>query len=116
MTKSRLRKAELLLDERRRRNEGGEVRLLDCLQFSDKGQILTKDEDARRLMGMSSKTAGDRLIRDLGSLRDSLAHSQDIVTRGWEVIVIMAERFDEILRFGSTFQVRRRSVFPEGEE
>jgi hypothetical protein len=116
MTESRLRKAELLLEERRRRNEGGEVRLLDCLQFSDKGQILIKDDDARRVMGMSSKRAGDRLIRDLGSLRDSLAHSQDIVTHGWEVIVTMAERFDEILRFGSTFQVRRLSVSLDGEE
>jgi hypothetical protein len=110
ISQSRLGKAESLLAERRRRNDGGAVQLLDCLQFSDKGQILVKDEDARRVMGLRSKREGDRLIRDLGSLRDSLAHSQDIVTHGWEVIVTMAEEIDEILRFGSTFQVRRSSV------
>jgi len=110
VSQSRLSKAETLLAERRRLNDGGTVQLLDCLQFSDKGQILVKDEDARRVMGLQSKREGDRLIRDLGRLRDSLAHSQDIVTHGWEVIVAMAEQIDEILRFGSTFQVRRRSV------
>jgi len=107
---NRLQKAEELLAHRRRLNAAGGLRLLDCLQFSDKGQILVKDEAARRILGFASKSAGDRAVRRLAGLRDSLAHSQDVVTEDWDVIVRLAEGLDGILRIGSAFQEPRRSA------
>lgn len=106
----RLSKAEGLLRERRRRHEGGELRLVDCLQFQDKGQILARDEDARRIAGWSSRKEAERGIKAVATLRDSLAHSQDIVSDGWDAIVRLADDLDRILRVGSTFQEVRRSV------
>lgn len=103
MSAGRLRKAETLLAERRRRAEAGSLRLLDCLQLSDKGQILAKDEDARRILGFRSKRHADEVVKRLESLRNSLAHSQDIVTEGWEFITNMADQIDDIVRIGATF-------------
>jgi len=105
----RLHKAQELLGQRRRLRAAAGIRLLDCLQFSDKGQLLARDEVARRILGFESKSAGDRAVRRLAGLRDSLAHSQDVVTEGWDVIVRLAENVDAILRVSSTFHGVRRS-------
>jgi hypothetical protein len=103
----RLSKAEELLGQRRRLHVAGGLRLLDCLQFSDKGQILANDEVARSLLGFPSRSAGNRTVRRVAAVRDSLAHAQDFVTEGWDVIVWLAESLDEILRIGSTFHAIR---------
>ena len=47
LSDNRLHKAETLLEERRRRNQS--LRLVDCLQFSDKGQIIARNEAIRSL-------------------------------------------------------------------
>ena len=73
---NRLRKAASLLTERRRR--GQDVRLLDCLQFSDKGQVLLKNKDIREQLEIPSRREGRARIKTLESLRNNLAHSQDI--------------------------------------
>jgi len=108
LSAGRLAKAEALLRERRRL-EAGEPSLLDCLQLSDKGQLLLRDAETRSLLGFASKEAGERAIRRLGRLRDSLAHAQDIVSDDWELILAAAERMPAILQFASVFPVRRRS-------
>jgi hypothetical protein len=46
ITKSRLKKAEELLEERRRRKQFCD--LLDCLQFSDKARIIIQDPERSR--------------------------------------------------------------------
>jgi hypothetical protein len=91
----RLSKAEELLAERARRERN--VDLLDCLQLSDKAQILAKDPDARARAGFSSKRSALEWIKRLESLRNSLAHSQDIVTHDWEALASLASRLDRIL-------------------
>jgi hypothetical protein len=115
ISEGRLRKARSLLAERQRRGESGTLRLVDCLQLSDKGQVLVRDEDARRILEFESRKEGERAVRRLSSLRDSLAHSQDIVTEGWDFIVRIAERVDDILRVSSTFPDLRRSSRPGSE-
>lgn len=91
----RLEKARALLAERRRRNQS--AALVECLQFSDKASVLTRDKEVREGWGMESKRAADRLIADLQSLRNNLAHTQDILTYDWDTILTLAQRLDKIL-------------------
>jgi hypothetical protein len=89
----RLDKAQALLLERRRR--GQHVELLDCLQLSDKAQILMDDEGQRSEFGFATKGAAKRVIQDLESLRNNLAHAQDIVTHDWPQIARLARRIED---------------------
>ena len=95
LSKGRLKKALQVLEERKRRNQS--PRLLDCLQLSDKAQILIKDPVMREDAGFTSKREGERVIRELESLRNSLAHAQDIVTHDWNAVVTIANRLEKIM-------------------
>lgn len=90
----RLQKAKELRCERQRR--GQSVDLVDCLQFSDKGQIMARIDDIRNDLGLSKKEA-DRAIKELEALRNNLAHSQKIVNEQWRRIPIFSSRIDRIL-------------------
>ncbi len=105
----RLRKAKDLLRERRRHGADVDLRLLDCLQLPDKGLILLRREETRRLLDVSSKEAGERTLKKLAQLRNGLAHSQDIVTRDWDMILRLAGRLEDIVLLGSTFARPRRA-------
>jgi hypothetical protein len=94
LTESRLKKAETLLAERRRR--GQHVDLADCLQLSDKGRIVMEDPEQRAAFGLPTKGAAKRVMTDLESLRNNLAHAQDIVTHDWPQIARLAERVEEL--------------------
>ncbi len=95
LSEGRLNKAHALLEERRRR--GQHVDLADCLQLSDKAQILMEDEQQRAAFGLLTKGAAKRVIKDLESLRNNLAHAQDIVTHDWPQIARLAQRIEENL-------------------
>jgi hypothetical protein len=105
----RRRKAQELLKQRERLLAGGGLRLLDCLQLSDKGQILLRHEETRRLLDVPSKEAGERRLRRLSRLRDSLAHSQDIVSNDWDMVLRFAARLEDIVRLGGAFARPRRA-------
>ena len=92
----RLEKAKVLLAERQRRNQ--DLSLLDCLQFSDKGQIVLRNEDLRNKLGFKSRRRGEETVKRLEALRNNLAHSQDIVNADWETIVSLTENMDVELR------------------
>ena len=95
LSRGRLEKAEHLLTERTRRNR--EVRLIDCLQMSDKGRIIVRDDQLRATMRFPSKRKAEDLMKKLEGLRNNLAHSQDIVSSDWEVIVILSENLDRVI-------------------
>jgi hypothetical protein len=105
----RLRKARELLRERKRQGADVNLRLLDCLQLNDKGLILLRREETRRLLDVSSKEAGERALKKLAQLRNGLAHAQDIVTRDWDMILRLADRLEDIVLLGSTFDRPRRA-------
>ncbi len=97
----RMRKARELHAERTRRQQP--VRLVDCLQLSDKMQLLVREEEWREEFGFSSRRDGERWIKELGSLRNNLAHTQPIVPLNWKMIVEAAGRVDRIVaRLGET--------------
>ncbi len=97
LSEGRVEKAEVLLAERKRRNQ--DLGLIDCLQFSDKGQITLKDPTLREQVGYRSRNKGEETIKLLEALRNNLAHSQDIIARDWDTIVRLTENFDKILAF-----------------
>jgi len=111
---ARLEKAEELLAERRRRSQ--DLRLLDCLQIADKGQILVRDEHLRTIIEFPSRREGERRIRDMEQLRNNLAHSQDIITADWETIVRMAGNLDGIIELLTHSQVGLPLAVPDKGE
>jgi len=94
----RLAKAEALLQERRRRNSPAD--LLDCLQFSDRGQLLLRIPEVLEVlqgMGIPSKKVALKAFQELETLRNNLAHSQQIIPESWERIVIFSTRIEMLL-------------------
>jgi hypothetical protein len=90
----RLQKAKEIQSERQRRNLHSE--LLECLQLSDKAQILMNHQPTVDAMGFSSKKIAKQVVKDLESLRNHLAHAQDIVSNDWAQIARLALRIDEL--------------------
>ena len=101
LTEKRLNKAIELQDERQRRNQ--QCELIDCLQLSDKGQIVIQNPTFLDLLDIGSKSVAKRLVRELESLRNNLAHSQDITTHDWGQIVRLSYRLEE------TFSIKHAS-------
>jgi hypothetical protein len=89
LSEGRLQKAQALLDERRRRNQT--VRLIDCLQFSDKGQIIGRNEQIRQNTIFASRRQADDATRKLEQLRNNIAHAQDLSQDDLETIVQLCE-------------------------
>ncbi|TVQ89343.1 MAG: bifunctional (p)ppGpp synthetase/guanosine-3',5'-bis(diphosphate) 3'-pyrophosphohydrolase [Chromatiaceae bacterium] len=95
LSAGRLERAQTLLAERRRR--GQQVDLADCLQLADKAQLVMEDDQQRLAFGLATKGAAKRVIRDLESLRNHLAHAQDIVTHDWPQIARLAQRIEDLI-------------------
>ncbi|MFQ5642594.1 MAG: HD domain-containing protein [Thiogranum sp.] len=96
VSEGRLEKAREIQGERQRRNQHCE--LIDCLQLSDKAQILINDEASLERLGFESKSAAKRSVKELESLRNHLAHAQDIVMHDWAQIARLTRRMEEITR------------------
>ena len=95
ISKGRLAKATELQQERDRR--GVPSALLDCLQLTDKAQILIQDPAALTALGFKTRRAAKKVIREMESLRNHLAHAQDIVTHDWAQIVRLVTRIEEMV-------------------
>ncbi|MFL7893503.1 MAG: hypothetical protein AB8I56_15700 [Anaerolineales bacterium] len=95
LSPQRLDKATALQEERRRRNQ--DPRKLECLQFSDKAQIVLRDEQLRQQVGFQSRRRGEQTIKSLEKLRNNLAHAQDIVSLDWSTIVNLSENLEEVI-------------------
>jgi hypothetical protein len=92
---ARVEKAKQLLGERQRRNQT--PTLIDCLQFSDKMQIVARDERLRNQVGFVSRRRADTVGKVFEALRNNLAHSQDIIASDWDTIFGMADNLDRLL-------------------
>jgi hypothetical protein len=85
LSEGRLQKAESLLAERQRRSQS--VRLFDCLQFADKGQIIARHEALRSATIFTSRRQVEDAVAKLEQLRNNLAHAQDIPDSDWDTIL-----------------------------
>ncbi|MGC3997588.1 MAG: hypothetical protein QM767_08890 [Anaeromyxobacter sp.] len=92
----RLAKARALQEERQRR--GAPARLVDCLQFSDKGQLALKATGSKleASLGMSRRGL-ERALKELEELRNNLAHGQQIIPQGWSRIAVFTSRLEQLL-------------------
>jgi len=95
LSDKRLEKAAALQRERRRRKQ--DPSLLDCLQFSDKAQIVIRDEQLRIQIGFQSRRQAEQAIKNLEKLRNNLAHAQDIVSLDWQTIVNLSENLEAVI-------------------
>lgn len=95
VTEGRLEKARQLQEERARR--GFPAALRDCLQLSDKISILTRSPELLQAWGYANRRAAQAGLRELESLRNHLAHSQDVVNHHWHLIARISQRFQEAL-------------------
>jgi len=98
LSPGRLAKAESLRQERRRRNRAAD--LLDCLQFSDRGQLMLRIPRVLELLsknGIPSRQAALKAIHELETLRNNIAHSQDIIPESWNRIIIFSTRLEMLL-------------------
>ena len=94
VSEGRLGKAKALKAERERR--GYYPDLVDCLQLPDKLQILLTEPVLVADLGFASARAAKAAIKELESLRNALAHGQDITTRDWPPIVRLARRIQQL--------------------
>lgn len=95
LSAGRLKKTRELFAERLRR--GDTCELIDCLQFADRAQLLARNDEERRALGFPSKAVAERVMKELQSLRNKLAHSQDIVTHDWAQIARLARRIEDLV-------------------
>jgi hypothetical protein len=89
VSEGRQQKAQALLEERRRRHQ--DPQLIDCLQFSDKGQIIARNEDLRRRTVFATRGQAEEATKRLELLRNNLAHAQDIPVSDWDTIIGLCE-------------------------
>jgi hypothetical protein len=73
----------------------GVAGLIDCLQLSNKGQILMETPALLRRLGFASKRAARRVVKEQESLRNHLAHAQDIVIHDRAQIARLTRRVEE---------------------
>jgi hypothetical protein len=95
LSETRLAKAKALQEERQRR--GQNVDLIDCLQYGDKGWIISYDEEFRQAIGVESRKEMRRAVKEMETIRNNLAHTQEIIPTGWPRIIIACSRWEQNL-------------------
>ena len=91
LSNNRLRRAERFMRERARRGEG--IRLIDCLQLSDKANIVIKDPELFAMLRFESKRSAQKAVKEFESLRNNLAHSHDL-SLNWDTILQISRDID----------------------
>jgi hypothetical protein len=114
ISEGRRQKARALWDERRRR--GSDCRLVECLQIKDKADVLIKDADHLKLLGLTSRREADRLGGDIELLRNHLAHGQELEACHLATASRLAESLEGILRADLASRlVERQRTHPKPE-
>ena len=77
----------------------------DCLQICDKATIVLRDSELSALANSPSQSAGQRFFNALESLRNDLAHANDILKGRWPELA-------ELVKEGETLLVRLEPYRP----
>ncbi|MBD3626660.1 hypothetical protein [Cyclobacterium sp.] len=84
LSHKRIQAARELFELKTSRNE--EIDLIQCLQLADLGSIFSKKQRYKRFLPAANRQQYDDTIRNIGKLRDALAHSQAILPFSWRDI------------------------------
>jgi hypothetical protein len=103
ISQGRFEKARALQAERHRC--GGECRLVDCLQIKDKADILLNDPAHLSVLGFSSRREADRFARGIESLRNHLAHAQQLEPDQLVTAARLATSVDSIIQARGVRQI-----------
>jgi hypothetical protein len=95
LSPARLEKALRLQMERQRVKQN--PRLIDCLQFSDKGHIIIRDKILREQLNIPSRKRGEEVMKSLEKLRNNLAHAQDVALLDWETILALVNNLNRLM-------------------
>jgi hypothetical protein len=79
---------------------------LDCLQICDKATIMLKDSELSALARFPSREVGGHFFSHLESLRNDLAHSNDILQGRWPGLAELAAQCESLLTRLEAGQVR----------
>jgi len=90
---ARLEAAKAIQLAKARINQQSE--LIDCLQLADKGLLLINNTELLSRLGFNSKNAAKKVVKQFQSLRNNLAHAQDISTYDWAQIARISMRMLE---------------------
>jgi hypothetical protein len=99
----RLEKARALCAERARC--GNACRLVDCLQIKDKADILSRDAQNLAVLGFGSRREADRFTQRIESLRNHLAHAQELEAEHLATASLLASYIESIVRGRGVLQV-----------
>lgn len=112
LSPERMQGTRRLFDERRRRREEND--LSDCLQLGDKATIMMKDPALFALSGFESKRSLESFFKEVGLLRNALAHANDILHRRWPALADLANDLENLLgRLEAATQVANAGSSPE---
>nr|WP_263327002.1 hypothetical protein [Neobacillus sp. Marseille-Q6967] len=96
LSDKRIQQAEELFLQRKSRNEA--IQLSDCLQLCDKRDIVLNEQSLRGILGIESKSKGKDFFKKLETLRNNLAHSQDLNTQNsWNEMFSLIEQTEKLL-------------------
>lgn len=105
ISENRLLETKKLYGSRKERNE--EISLMDCLQLSDKKTLIVKHKELRGLLQFDSRAQGEKFFDEIVSLRNKLAHAQDIVTgTTWRNIIDLIEQSEQLLKICESYQLK----------
>jgi len=94
LTEGRLIKAQELYDERKKK--GQEIDIGDCLQLCDKSCILLKT-DIREAWKFESKAKAKDFFKDITTLRDNLAHSQENICSDIPTVISLCNIAEDLI-------------------
>jgi len=96
ISEARLRKANDLFDERKKRNEA--IDLADCLQICDKADLVLKIPDIKQKIEDGLTKSPQTILDSAEDLRDILAHAQDLVVGStWTDRIDLIKDIEELL-------------------
>ncbi len=86
-----------LWENRHAENEA--IDLTDYLQFCDKRELILANPELMERLQLKSKRYGERFLKSAESLRNKLAHSQDLVEgSSWPAIIALAGEIEACLQ------------------
>lgn len=94
---SRVKTARELMQHRQDQNE--QIDLLECTQLCDKRDLIKHSKEACRILGFSSKTEAENRLKPVISIRNRVAHGQDLVSGSiWEEVTSTIKDAEQLIK------------------